>query len=330
MNRIDRISAILIQLQSKRVLTGQAIADRFSISLRTAYRDIKTLEEAGVPIVSEAGVGYSLMEGYRLPPVMFTKEEATAFLTAEKLVEKLTDAATFKIYEAALYKIKAVLRSDEKEHLENMYRHIEVIENRYLPKDNKTSNTLQLVLNSITQKCVLKMEYFANHSQQSSSRNVEAIGIFFDISAWYLIAYCWMRKDYRTFRIDRITQLESTFIPFKQQHPPLKNYLKTLTQEKRELVKVVMRVNKTVLKYLGEQKYYQGFVSEKEVNDRLEQSFLTASLEGFARWFMMFGDNAEIVSPPALKARILELATAIKNNDFAKSMNASEKEKGKK
>ncbi|MGZ4048643.1 MAG: helix-turn-helix transcriptional regulator, partial [Bacteroidia bacterium] len=67
MNRIDRISAILIQLQSKKIVKGQDIADRFSISLRTVYRDIRTLEEAGVPIVSEAGTGYSLMEGYRLP-----------------------------------------------------------------------------------------------------------------------------------------------------------------------------------------------------------------------------------------------------------------------
>ncbi len=330
MNRIDRISAILIQLQSKSVVTGQAIADRFSISLRTAYRDIKTLEEAGVPIVSEAGVGYSLMEGYRLPPVMFTKEEATAFLTAEKLVEKLTDADTFKIYEAALYKIKAVLRSDDKQHLENMNQHIEVLDNRYFPKDTKTSNTLQLILQSITQQCVLKLDYFANHSQQRSNRNIEAIGVFFDISAWYLIAYCWMRKDYRTFRLDRISHLETTFIPFKKQHPPLKNYLKALTQEKRDLTEVVIRVQKNILKYLGEQKYYQGFVSEKEVNDTLEQTFLTSSLEGFARWYMMFGDSAEIVSPPALKARILELASAIKNSDFAKSMNASEKEKSKK
>src|ERR1700712_437955 len=119
MNRIDRVSAILIQLQSRRVVKAIDIADRFGISLRTVYRDVKTLEEAGIPIIGEAGVGYSIMDGYRLPPVMFTREEATAFLTAEKFVEKLTDTSTTAQYQSAMYKVKAVLRSSEKDALEN-------------------------------------------------------------------------------------------------------------------------------------------------------------------------------------------------------------------
>ncbi len=118
MNRIDRVSAILIHLQTKKIVKAQEIADRFSISLRTVYRDIKALEESGVPVGGEAGVGYQLMEGYRLPPVMFTKEEAIAFLTAEKMVEKLTDASSKKHYKEAMLKIKAVLRYSEKDLLE--------------------------------------------------------------------------------------------------------------------------------------------------------------------------------------------------------------------
>src|ERR1700710_269421 len=130
MNRIDRISAILIQLQSRRVVKAADIAERFNISLRTVYRDIRTLEEAGIPLIGEAGVGYSIMDGYRLPPVMFTREEATAFLTAEKFVDKLTDATTVTHYQSAMFKIKSILKTAEKDLLENIHSSIEVLKSQ--------------------------------------------------------------------------------------------------------------------------------------------------------------------------------------------------------
>src|ERR1043166_4121082 len=124
MNRIDRLAAIFLQLQSKRLVKAQDIAEKFSISLRTVYRDIRALEEGGVPIIGEAGVGYSLMQGYKLPPVMFNRDEASALLTAAKLVQSKTDAHTAKHYNSALDKIKAVLRFSEKEHIEEIDEHI--------------------------------------------------------------------------------------------------------------------------------------------------------------------------------------------------------------
>ena len=84
MNRIDRLNAILIQLQTKRKIKAQEIADKFGISLRTVYRDVKALEEAGVPVIGEAGSGYQLMEGYRLPPVQFCREEAAALIESTR------------------------------------------------------------------------------------------------------------------------------------------------------------------------------------------------------------------------------------------------------
>lgn len=311
MNRIERISAILIQLQSKKIVRGQDLADRFSISLRTVYRDIKVLEESGVPIVGEVGTGYSLMDGYRLPPVMFTKEEAVAFLTAEKLVSKLTDPSTYKVYQSAMFKIKAVLTSDDKAHVEKMGDYIEVIKSPYFPERTKTDDHIQTILNCVSQKKILAMDYFANHNKQSTSRNVEPIGIFLMANQWYLIAFCWLRNDYRTFRIDRIKKSLLIDQDFKKQHPSLKNYLREIVKEKKELVTIVIRIKNTALKYIGEQKFYNGFVSEKTVNDYTEMTFLTASLEGFARWYMMLGDHAEIVTPAALKLRVKDISKKI-------------------
>lgn len=314
MNRIERISAILIQLQSKKIVKGQDIAERFSISLRTAYRDIKTLEESGVPILSEAGVGYSLMEGYRLPPIMFTKEEAVAFLTAEKLVEKLTDPSTYQIYRSALFKIKAVLKNDDKEHIENMTNYIEVVKNPYLPQNKNTNDHIQTILNCIVKKNSLTITYFANHDQQKTNRNIEPVGIFLMSDQWYLIAFCLLRNDYRNFRVDRIITSKQTEQTFKKDHPPLKDHLSQITKEKKGVFKVVIRVDNSILKYIGEQKYYNGFISEKNINNKTEMTFLTASDEGFARWYMMFGDHAEILSPVSIKNRVKEITSSLAKN----------------
>lgn len=311
MNRFDRITSILLQLQSKRVVTAQEIAKKHGISVRTVYRDIRSLEEGGIPIVSDAGVGYSIVEGYHLPPVRFTKEEAISFLTAEKLMEKMTDRMSFEVFESAVTKIKAVLKSDEKAHLENMGEHIEIRDNPYFAKRKRPQNFLQDILRSIHLKEVIAINYFSNHDQKSKQREVEPVGVYLMENNWYLIAYCWLRKDYRTFRLDRIEQLKFSSKPFTKKHLPLKSFMKELSTKAPELHAVVMTVDKEVLKFLGEQKYYHGFISQKDLGSKVEMSFLCPSLEGFARWYIMFGDHADIVQPKALKMRVQAMVQAL-------------------
>lgn len=313
MNRIDRISAILVQLQSKKIVRANDISSRFNISLRTVYRDIRTLEEAGVPVIGEAGVGYSLVDGYRLPPIMFTRDEAASFITAEKFIEKHTDSYTEENYKSAVYKIRAVLRSAEKDYLETISENIEVVRGSYFPPGNKSHNHIQNILAGISQKNVLLLDYFANHSQEDTSRHVEPIGIFHMVNHWYLIAFCLLRNDYRNFRLDRIKKITLTDKPFKKEHPPLKNFLKQMNREEK-LTTVVIKMGREHLRYLGDQKYFNGFISQKAVGDKIEMTFLTASIEGFARWLIMFGDSVYIVSPENLKTRVKEIASQVLKN----------------
>jgi len=320
MNRIDRISAILIQLQSRRVVKAADIAERFGISLRTVYRDVNTLIEAGVPIIGEAGVGYSIMDGYRLPPIMFTKEEATAFLTAEKFVEKLTDAHTLAHHQSAMYKVKAVLRSADKHMLEDLDEHIAVLKSRGRRHIDLEKNSLQPILNGIINKNLLQLEYFAHHNQQNTRRLVEPVGVFFLDGYWHLIAFCRLRNDYRDFRVDRIKNLFVTSDSFNpQQHPTLKQYLAQVAHE-QQLHTVVIVVDKKIVRYINEQKYYNGFVSETELDEGMEMTFLTYSIEGFARWYLMFGDQAQIISPDYLKDRIRTILDEMIQNITNKDM----------
>ena len=309
MNRIDRLSAILIHLQSRRVVKAQDIADRFTTSLRTVYRDIKALEEAGVPIVGEAGRGYSLMEGYRLPPIMFTREEATAFLTAEKLVEKLTDESSRTSYQSAMYKIKAVLRTVEKDFLEHLDNHIEVVQSKWQLHTGYDLN-LQDILTAIAGKKVISIRYFVPYKGEHTERCVEPIGIFYLSSYWHLVAFCRLRNDYRDFRIDRISALSLTAETYPRKHPSLQQYLDRLYHDK-DVQTVIICVQKKAAVFLGEQRYYHGFISETDHGEEVEMTFLCASLEGFARWYLMFGDQATILQPQSLKDSVAHIIASM-------------------
>lgn len=124
-----------------------------------------------------------------------------------------------------------------------------------------------------------------------------------------MIAYCSLRQDYRNFRMDNISDINATGKVFEKQHPLLKSFLNKMDKE-IEMHTINISVESTVLKYFGEQKYYNGFVSQKTIGDRTEMTFVTASLIGFTKFFLLFGEYADIISPASLK-------DLIKKNMFA-------------
>jgi len=310
MNRLDRLSAILIQLQSRKIVRAQDIADRYQISLRTVYRDVRSLEEAGVPVIGESGVGYSLVEGYRLPPVMFTREEATAFITAEKLVATLTDAASGISYSQALDKVRAVLKTADKDYLEHLDSRIAVVRTSRPPQLGSQHNPLQIILQAIAGKKLLQLDYFAYYRQEHTKRLVEPMGVFYIENYWHLIAWCRERKAYRDFRFDRILEVSITDKVFLDEHPNLSTYLADQYKD-RHMEEVTLLLEEDANLHLGEQKYYMGYVSEFVTPAGVEMKFLTTSIEGFARWFMSFADYATVLKPTALQHRVESLITTI-------------------
>jgi predicted DNA-binding transcriptional regulator YafY len=300
MNRLDRITAILIQLQSKKIVKAQEIADRFGISLRTVYRDVASLEEAGVPIIGETGVGYSIMDGYRLPPVMFTKEEATTFVTAEKFIEKLTDKATAEQYKAALYKIKAVLRSSEKGMLEDIEDAIHVMKHNNSNPAAGTGNNIFEILQSISNKKALRITYFSNHSEKTNERVIEPVGIYYTHNYWHLVAWCHLRNGYRNFRLDRIEKLQHTDQSFVVETLSLTEYLKKFRDEHR-MIEAVIEFDNDVVRYIQEQRLYHGYISEVKKEKNTKMTFMVGHPEYIAGWLLMFRKQAKVLSPQSLK-----------------------------
>ena len=307
MNRIDRLHAILTHLQSKRKVTAQEMADRFNISLRTVYRDVKALDESGVPVIGEAGTGYTIMEGYRLPPVMFTQEEASALLLGAKLAEQFTDGSIKRHFHAALFKIKAVLRTTDKEYVDSLTEHVEIL-SRYTPDSNSPQQHLSLLQQAVVHKRLVNLQYHSSQKEETTRRKVEPIGLLHYGSAWHLIGWCHLRNDYRDFRLSRmlcVTLEDATFDP--SAHPSIREYIDQIMAES-DLVEVVVHFKKRSAKYLQEQKYLNGFVSEEDLGEFVSMKFLTSSLSYFGRWLLMHTDNVRIVSPDELKVIMKELS----------------------
>jgi predicted DNA-binding transcriptional regulator YafY len=298
MNRIDRLTAILIQLQTKRVVKAEEIADRFEISLRTVYRDVKALMEAGVPIGSEAGKGYFIVDGYHLPPVMFSEEEASAMLMAGKLVEKMTDHSIRKAYESALMKIKAVLHESEKDHIENLQAVMEVRSSPAETQQQFPNHFLTAIQKALAQKEALEMEYISAYTKELTKREVEPIGMVYYRGGWHLIAWCRLRNGYRDFRADRIKDLSNTGKKFDGRNlMSLQEYFQSFLQANQDVEKVVVLFDKNFLK--GRPIY--GQVSETDLGDKMRLVFLSGHLQYMAHWLLMYGTAVEIEEPEKLR-----------------------------
>lgn len=219
--RLSRLTAILTQLQTKRLLTASELASKFSVSNRTIYRDIKALEQAGVPILTEDGKGYALMEGYRIPPVMFTESEANALITAEQLILKNKDASFVKEYSEAINKIKSVLRNNTKEKANLLSNRIVFRQNT---DNDKTSNYLSALQLALTNFNLSKIKYYSIETNQTTERIIEPFAIYSTQENWLLIAFCRLRKDFRAFRLDRIQSLNVFTDKFEPHKITLQEY----------------------------------------------------------------------------------------------------------
>lgn len=218
-NRLSRLTAILIQLQTKRIITSTELAQKFQVSKRTIYRDLKALENAGVPILTEDGKGYTLMDGYRIPPVMFTEKEANALILAEQLVLKNKDASFVADYSDAIDKIKSILghiAKDKANTLSNRTQYNEV------KNQERNSDNLSDLQNALTNFKVVRISY-VNKDNAESERLIEPFALL-NAENWYLIAWCRLRNEFRFFRPDRIQRMEILSENFEPHKMTLQEY----------------------------------------------------------------------------------------------------------
>lgn len=220
--RLARLTAILTQLQSKRIVTAREISEKHQVSIRTVYRDIRTLEKSGIPVYAEEGKGYSIMEGYKLPPVMFTEEEANALITAEQIISRNKDKSLANQYKSAIEKIRSVLDYTQKDKSQLLSERLQIRINK---ENEQNSDYLIQVQTAITNFLLLNISYLSAEDKESR-REIEPFALIQtqDKSNWVLIAYCRLRLDFRAFRLDRIQHLYISTQKFEPHKLTLQEY----------------------------------------------------------------------------------------------------------
>lgn len=201
MSQLSRLISILTLLRAKRLITATELSEKFNVSVRTIYRDIRKIEDAGVPVTTIEGKGYSLMEGYAISPVQFTEKQANALITAQLLVHQTNDSSFVTDFNEALTKIKSVFRTSVQEKSELLASKIYVFDTNY---ENISSDALSEIQLAITHLNFVEINYRKAADPNMTFRKVEPYALFSTNNKWILIAWCYLRNDYRAFRLDRI------------------------------------------------------------------------------------------------------------------------------
>ncbi len=309
MNRTDRLLAIVLQLQARQRVRAEDLAAIFEVSKRTIYRDVLTLNETGVPIVSVPGQGYSMLEGYFLPPLTFTSEEAVLLLLGADFVARNFDDQYRGAAQSASQKIVTVLRPELREEVEYVQRSVQFV----ALGAPVVLETLQRLRQAIMQHRTVRFGYRTRGQTDSaelvSFRDADPYALIHIGGAWMLIAYCHSRRDQRHFRLSRmehVTLLDRVFTR------PADFKFQLSDDEDRTVIVRALFDLETARRVQEAPSFYE--VAQAERADGLLVTFAVRQPDDLLRWLLGWGAQVRVLEPPSLRERLADEAEAMLNH----------------
>jgi predicted DNA-binding transcriptional regulator YafY len=312
MNRTDRLLAILLELQRKGARRAEDLAATFETSKRTIYRDIQALCESGVPVVAQPGVGYSLVEGYFLPPVSFSVDEATMLLLGADSAAQNFDAQYRDAAASAGRKIEAVLSEKLRGEVEYLRGNIAFVTPASLVS-GKSASFLPQLRRAIIERRTIIFDYHTRYSQDGrdarNTRETDPYAMLHYGGAWYLIGHCHLRESVRNFRLDRMAELRLLDKTFDR--PP--NFrLEEPVDDQRNL-KVVALFSPEAAPWVRESWSYY-IDSMEEVADGLLVTMRVRVENAIFQWLFSWGAQVRVLEPESLRRRLMAEAGKILEN----------------
>jgi predicted DNA-binding transcriptional regulator YafY len=308
MNKTDRMLAIVVELQRKGVLRAEDLAARFETSVRTIYRDMQALSEAGVPVAGAPGTGYSLMEGYFLPPVSFTVEEAAALLVGADFVELRFDAEYGAKARRSREKIEAILPESVREETARVRSAIRLLNEGAGGIRAREKAVFEQLRQAILEKRRVRFRYAKKlpeaDGNRLSEREADPYGLVLAQGAWMLVAFCGLRRDIRHFRLSRMSEfavLEERF-----EFPPgfrLEDHRPA--DDRNVLVRAL--VDPDIADRVRERDNFYLEAFEPAGGDgRWLATFRVRRVEELVPWVLGWGAGVQVLEPESLRIRLRE------------------------
>lgn len=307
MNRTDRLLALVLELRVRGSCRAEDLAQTFGTSKRTIYRDIQALNEAGVPVVALMGEGYRLADGYFLPPLAFTEDEATLLLLGLSAVAGSFDRDYRAAIEAARRKIQSVLSDRVRERTEVLQNSLLLGNIQTIPPTELEA--LRLLRRAIYTGRTVRFRYFSRHPGEGkvSLREADPYTVACLDGVWYLSGYCHLRQDRRFFRLSRMEDLQLT--PRGFDRPADYSVHDEAARDDRDQM-VHLLFDEAVQPWIMEDRFY--YIHHREPQpDGVLVTLRVRHIDEVFQWVLGWGRQVRVLEPLELRQRILDEARAL-------------------
>lgn len=315
LNKTERLFALVLLLQNRPNMSSRDLAEHFGVSRRTIFRDLRTLGESGVPLTYAEEGGYEILEGYQLPPLMFSAREAATLLVGAEFTKLQPDASLRADADAVALKIRAVLPEPVRDYIDRLQeRTVLAPFNETQDRAGATGDEQGLwfeLSEAIARQRKVKMTYYVASRDEETVREVDPLGLVYYSDHWNLIAHDHLRDDIRNFRLDQIRKLRTRFDTFELPDGfDLKEHLRE-RGESPDNVRVTVRFRNRAWRWARRQVPADVEQELPVGDDQTEVTFEFENLTYVARWLLRYGTDAEVVAPAALRDRVREQARSV-------------------
>ena len=304
LNKTERLFALVLLLQNRPNMSSKDLADHFGVSRRTIFRDLRTLGESGVPLTYAEGGGYEILEGYQLPPLMFTAREAATLLVGTAFTKLQPDHSLRADADEVALKIRSVLPTPVRDYIDRLQDNTVIAPYMRNLDPGQGSHDEEgrwyELSEAVAKQRSVFMQYYVASRDELTKRKVDPLGLVYYSDSWNLIAYDHLRRDVRNFRLDRIRKMRVMTDVFRRPDDfDLEAYLKEKGSSPRN-ERFTLRFTPRVYRW-AKRSIPAEVEEEFETDDAVQVTFYFENVEYIARWLLRYGTDVDVVAPESLR-----------------------------